>query len=171
VSPTQRRYLILEQGVGAAAFNFVLNAAIAWAMFRGATTVPLWGRFSIAGDTVGTALMLPLFTCLVVTPLARRRLRAGSFAPLGWTRTSHPVLGWLPAGTLPRALALGAAGLLLLGPATLLVLGALEVREMSVGGFVLYKAAFAAGAGAVVTPLVALWAIAEAPPLRRGPGA
>src|SRR5207249_9746637 len=39
VSQAQRRYLLLEQGVGAAGFNFLLNAAIAWLMFRGADVV------------------------------------------------------------------------------------------------------------------------------------
>ena len=71
MSPAQRRYLVVEQGVGAAVFNFVLNAVIAWLMFRRQDVVPLWGQQSIAGDTIGTSLLLPLITCLVVTRLAR----------------------------------------------------------------------------------------------------
>jgi hypothetical protein len=161
MSPTHRRYLVLEQGIGAAGFNFVVNAAIAWLMFRGADAVPLWGQQSIAGDTIGTSILLPLITCLVVTPMARRQMRAGRFPPLGWTRESHPGLAWLPRGTLARGLVLGLACMAALVPITLLVIGWLGVTSLGVSRFVLFKASFAALAALLVTPLVALWAIAE----------
>jgi len=79
VSPAQRRYLLLEQGVGAAGFNFLLNAAIAWLMFRGADVVPLWGQQSIAGDTIGTSIILPFLTCL-----AGRGARGSAARRLTW---------------------------------------------------------------------------------------
>ena len=43
-----RRYLALEHGIGSAVINFVLNGAIAWAMFRSLDVVPLWGPTSIS---------------------------------------------------------------------------------------------------------------------------
>jgi hypothetical protein len=162
MSPAHRRYLLLEQGVGAAVVNFMLNAGIAALTFRGAATVPLWGQQSIAGDTIGTTFLLPLITCLIVTPLAQRQLRAGTLSGLGWTRSSHPMLGLLPRRTFPRGLALGLICVVLAAPASILTLGAFEVAAMSFGQFVLCKAAFAAVLGAVVTPVIALWAIAEA---------
>ena len=79
-------------------FNFLLNGAIAWLLFRSLERVPLWGQQSIAGDTIGTCFFLPFFTALIVTPLVRRRVRAGSVAPLGVDARDHPPLGWLPAG-------------------------------------------------------------------------
>jgi hypothetical protein len=162
MSAAHRRYLLLEQGVGAAAFNFVLNAVIAWLMFRGEEEVPLWGQQSIAGDTIGTSLLLPLLTCLIVTRIARGHMRAGRVAPLGWTRASHPALGWLPRGTLARGLVLGLVGLVVLAPLTILGLIAVEVAGLTVRQFVAFKGAFAAFEAAIVTPLIALWAIAEA---------
>jgi hypothetical protein len=54
MSPEHRRFLVLEQGIGSALFNFVLNGAIAWLLFRSFERVPLWGQQSIAGDTIGT---------------------------------------------------------------------------------------------------------------------
>ena len=161
--PAVRRYLLLEQGVGAAVFNFVLNAAIAWAMFRSVDVVPLWGQQSIMGDTIGTCFLLPLLTCLIVTRLVRGHIRAGKVASLGWTRASHPVLGWLPRTTARRGVALGVACIALLAPLAFVALGLLGVAGMPFWRFVLFKAAFAALAAALVTPLVALWAIAEAP--------
>jgi hypothetical protein len=163
MSYSRRRYLLLEQGVGAAGFNFVLNGIIAWLLFRTQDEVPLWGQQSIAGDTIVTSLLLPLITCLVVTPMARRHVRAGRIAPLGWTRASHPALGWLPRGTAARAFVLGAVCMVTLSPLTLTVLALLHVANLGMWKFVLFKASFAAAEALLVTPLVALWAIAEAP--------
>src|SRR5204863_424500 len=104
VSRAHRRYVFLEQGVGAAGFNFLLNASIAWLIFRGAEMVPLWGQQSIAGDTIGTSIILPFLTCLIATRLVRGHVRSGKVAPLGWSRDTQPWLGWLPRGTLARGL-------------------------------------------------------------------
>ena len=163
MSPAVRRYLLLEQGVGAAVFNFVLNAAIAWAMFRSVAVVPLWGQQSIMGDTIGTCFLLPVITCFIATRLVRGQVRAGKVAALGWTRASHPVLGWLPQTTGRRGVALGLVSIALLAPLALAALVLLGVAAMPFWHFVVFKAAFAAFAAALVTPLVALWAIAEAP--------
>jgi len=174
MSPAVRRYLLVEQGVGAAVFNFVLNAAIAWAMFRSVAVVPLWGQQSIMGDTIGTCFLLPVITCFIATRLVRGQVRAGKVAALGWTRASHPVLGWLPQTTGRRGVALGLVSIALLAPLALAALVLLGVAAMPFWHFVVFKAAFAAFAAALVTPLVALWAIAEAPadaePERRGQG-
>jgi hypothetical protein len=161
MSAEHRRYLVLEQGVGSAVFNFLLNGAIAWLLFRGLETVPLWGQQSIAGDTIATCILLPLLTCLVVTHLARGQVRTGRIVPLGWTRSSHPALGWLPHGTFARGVVLATLGVAVLAPAALLVLQALGVAAMPFWSFVLFKASFAAGAAALMTPVAALWAIAE----------
>src|SRR5881296_1564376 len=174
VSPAQRRYLLLEQGVGAAVFNFLLNAAIAWLIFRGADVVPLWGQQSIAGDTIGTSVILPFLTCLIATRLVRGHVRSGKVAPLGWSRDTQPWLGWLPRGTLARGLALGGVGLLVFAPPVLLAHVALGVTQHGLARFVVFKASFAAAEALVVTPLVALWAIVERPAapaaaLRPGP--
>ena len=160
MSAAQRRYLLLEQGIGAAVFNFGLNAAIAWLMFRGQGAVPLWGQQSIAGDTIGTAIILPFLTCLIATRIVRGHVRAGKVAPLDGGRTW---LGWLPHGTAARGLTLGAAGLLLFAPPVVLALVVLEVTHLGLGHFVVFKASFAAAEALVMTPIVALWAIAQRP--------
>ena len=163
MSRAHRHYLLLEQGVGAAGFNFLLNAAIAWLMFRGAEVVPLWGQQSIAGDTIGTSVILPLLTCLIATRIVRGHVRSGKVAPLGWSRDTQPWLGWLPRGTLARGLVLGAVGLLVFAPPVVGVLAARGVTQLGFGRFVVFKASFAAAEALVVTPLVALWAIVERP--------
>jgi hypothetical protein len=163
VSPAQRRYLLVEQGVGAAVFNFGLNAAIAWLLFRGAQVVPLWGQQSIAGDTIATSMILPFLTCLIATRIVSGHVRAGKVAPLAWDRDAQPWLGWLPGGTFARALALGVAGLVVFAPPTIWLLLLLGVTDLGFGHFVVFKASFAAAEALVVTPIVALWAIAAQP--------
>jgi|SRR5579862_7085045 len=160
MSPDHLRFLLLEQGIGAAVFNFVLNGGIAWLLFRGLERVPLYGQQSIAGDTVATCFFLPFLTALIVTPLVRRRISAGTLAALGWTRESHPLLAWLPAGTAKRALVLGIGCALVIGPMSLWALSRLEVIELSFWSFVAFKAAFAAGLALLVTPVISLWALA-----------
>jgi hypothetical protein len=159
MSPAHLRFLLLEQGVGSALFNFLLNGGIAWALFRGFERVPLWGQQSIAGDTIGTCFFLPFFTALIVTPLVRRRVTAGSVGGLDWTRESHPPLAWLPSGTTKRALVLGVACALLLGPLSVWVLGRLGVDELAFWPFVGFKAAFAGALALVVTPVISIWAM------------
>ena len=159
MSADHLRFLLLEQGIGSAVFNFLLNGGIAWLLFRGLDRVPLYGQQSIVGDTVATCFFLPFLTALIVTPLVRRRVTAGTLAALGWTRETHPALGWLPSRTGLRALVLGVATVLLIGPLSVWVLGRLEVIELPFWSFVAFKAAFAAGLALVVTPVISLWAL------------
>ncbi len=163
MSPDHRKYLVLEQGVGAGVVNFVLNAIIAWAMFRGSESVPLFGQQSIAGDTIGTTFMLPLLTCLIVTPLARQQIRNGRFAALGWSADSHPTLAWVPTRTFWRGLAIALVCTMAVAPLSIWALNTVHLTAMSFWSFVTFKATFAALLGAVVTPFIALWAIARMP--------
>ncbi len=155
------RFLVLEQGIGSAVINFLLNGAIAWLLFRGLEQVPLWGQQSIAGDTIGTCFFLPFITTLIVTPLARGRVRTGSLTALPWTRDTHAPLRWLPPGTVKRGLVLGIATAVLIGPLSVALLQWANVQELSFWRFVWFKAAFAAVLALIVTPIISIWAISE----------
>ena len=158
-----RRFLLIEQGVGAAIFNLLLNGAIAYFVARSLDTVPLWGRdVSIAGDTIFTTFLLPFFTCLFVTRLARTQVEKGKLPPLSWRRTSHATLRRLPARTSSRAVVLGLAGLIGFAPVAVWTLVALEVDTLGFWSFVTFKALFAAVLAALFTPLIALIALGDA---------
>ncbi|HYV57948.1 MAG TPA: hypothetical protein VE911_10400 [Candidatus Nitrosopolaris sp.] len=156
MSPAHRRFLVLEQGVGAAIFNFVLNAGIAWLLFHQLDTVPIRGQQSIVGDTVATSVILPFLTCLIVTPIVRRRIRQGALAPLD----ARAPLAWLPRRTGLRALVFGCLGGLAFAPVTIAILDALGVTALGFRHFVVFKASFAALAALVVTPVISLAALA-----------
>jgi hypothetical protein len=160
-----RRYLLIEQGIGAALFNLVLNGIIAWLSVRSLERVPLWGGdTSIAVDTIATTFLLPFITCLVVTRLARGMVEKGKLPPVAWRRARHPALGRLPARPVTRALVLGVAGLVGFAPVVVWVFAALEIRELGPWSFVAFKALFAAVLAAIFTPLIAAMALGDASP-------
>jgi hypothetical protein len=161
VSSRHRTFLLLEQGVGSVVENLPVNALIAWLPFRGAAAVPFWGAQSIAGDTLGTCFVLPLLTTLIVTPLARHRVRSGTLEPIAWTDRMRATLGRLPSGTWWRAVAFGALTTVAVAPLALLVLRGAGMDALSVRSFVTFKAVFAAALGVLVTPIIAGYAIAE----------
>jgi hypothetical protein len=163
LSQAHWRFLVVEQCVGSAVFNFLLNGAIAWLMFRALATVPLWGEQSIAGDTIGTTFFLPFFTCLIVTRIAYAQIRSGKLAATEWQRASHPVLGRLPHGIWKRSLVLGLIGVVLAAPVSLWAIRALGVESMGFWRFVAFKATFAALLAAIFTPVIALCALGDAP--------
>ena len=156
MSPAQKQFLFVEQVVGSVIVNLLINGVIALLPFRGAASVPLWGQQSIAGDTIGTTFFLPLFTCLIVTRLARGQVHAGRVEAIAGTPLG---LQWLPAGLFWRGAVLGLITAIIVAPPALATLAVMGVTEQSFWGFVAFKAIFAAALGAVVTPLIALWAI------------
>ena len=161
LSTAHRRLLILDNGVGSAVFNFVLNGVIAWLLFRTATSVPMWGESSVGVDTLITAFLLPFFTCLIVSRVVERRVTQGHVPPLA--PAELPQAGWPRRSTLARSLFLGAAGVLL---AAVPVVAALSFSGFSgfagLWPFVGFKATFAALLAAVVTPLIGWWALVRA---------
>jgi hypothetical protein len=89
--------LLIDHCLGAGIFNFLLNAAIAWVLFRQMETVPLWGQQSIVGDTIGTAFMLPLLTTLIASADRARHVRR-----VAWRRSRgrrRPSAGVCRAGS------------------------------------------------------------------------
>src|SRR6266487_2373185 len=97
LSHEQQRFLLFDEIVGSTIVNFPLNAAIAWFAFRSAERVSLWGRSSIAADTLVTAFVLPLLTSLIATRIARARIAGGKLS-----RISSGWLVWLPRSSLHR---------------------------------------------------------------------
>jgi hypothetical protein len=152
-----RRYLFVEQPIGAFVVNFVLNAAIAWALFRGLNAIPMWGDPSIAGDTIATSLILPILSVWIATPLVRRDLHHGKVA-----REQGQLPGWAPRGTFLRSLVFGMLGLVVAGPLAVLVFHLSGVTQVAMPAFIWVKAAYAAALGAAFAPTIARTAIATA---------
>lgn len=139
-----------EQVIGAAVVNWLVNAGLAWLVFRQMSQVPFFGASSIVGDTFGTAVLLPLFVTLVATPTFRSMLaRRVVLLPQAGIRRLP-----LPQQPLLLGLALGLLAALTLAPLALCLLAWLDVRAMAFSDFLLFKAGFAALLAALITPLV-----------------
>lgn len=169
LSPAHKKFLTVDQSVGPAVFNFFLNAAIAWAIFRTHETVPLWGQQSIAGDTIATAFILPFLTGLIVTPLVGRQVKQGKFSalPLGTVPGAISILAGRT--TFVRSLVIGAVGVVAFGlPAVgvWVVLGG--PAELGLTPFIWTKAAFAGLLAAVLTPVISWAALVALPPGSQG---
>jgi hypothetical protein len=148
-----QRNVLLGQAAGGLVLNFFLNGAAAWIGFPPVASLPLWARGNcVAGDAIGTSFFLPLTTCLVLTPLARRALRRGGLAPIPRAALPGPVR-LLPRGVLARGALVGLASALLAAPIALTALTAAGVTGMARAEHVIFKAVYTALLGLVVTPL------------------
>jgi hypothetical protein len=169
--PGQHRRWILQNAVIATALiNLAINAAIAWLSTVGRHRIPLWvaplpGKTSTITDTVGTFFMLPFMTCLFCTTTVRQQRRAGRLAALTPTESerTRALLGHLSAVRWRRGLVFGGLSALAFSPPVVLLLVASHLGPISVPDFVLYKASLGVVLGAIVTPVIALQAMADAP--------
>jgi hypothetical protein len=152
-----RRFLVIDQGVGPTILNFVLNAGIAWLMFRSAATVPMWGQTSIAGDTLATAFILPFLTCLIVGKIVAHQVGKGQVRPL--SAEDLPPSSVAFRASYQKGVLLGIASVLVAAVPVVLLLSSYGPAELARGHFILFKATFAGVLGGLVTPLIGWWAL------------
>lgn len=160
LSDRHQRFLVVEQGAVPTLFNLVLNGAIAWALFRSATHVPLWGESSLGVDLLATGFLLPFLTCLIVSAIVARHVRDGKVPPL--PAAQLPLTGWFQRSSLSRGLLLGAAGVLFGALPIVWALSLAQAQPLAVHSFVTFKAVWAAMLALLVTPVVGWWALANA---------
>lgn len=149
---------MVEQVGIAALINVVLNAAIAWLLFRRNASLALWGEAGVGGDLLITGFLLPFAICAINSTIIPRQIAKGKVA-----RLDPP----LPAGgrladapKLVRALVLGASGVVLAAAPLVWLLGGVE--PFSVWAFVGIKGLWAGVLAALVSPIVAWWALLRA---------
>ena len=162
-----RRWIVVHAGLVTAVINLVLGGFIAWMGVRSQHWVPLWtapavGKSAILTDTVGTFFFLPFMTCLFVTTFVWIEARAGRMPPLRAVTVPVRYRG----GRARRGAALGITCMAALSPVAAAALFLLSRDGMSTGTFVLYKGVLGVVLGAIVTPVIALWAMADAPDAR-----
>ena len=126
-----RRFLLVDQGLVPFALNFVLNGAIAYALFRSAKSVPFLGQSSIVGDTLVTSFLLPFATCLIVTGLIHKQVTQGKVLALALPPRGNLGAFFAARGKAPRGALLGIAAIALLAVPTLLVCSAAGVEHLS----------------------------------------
>ena len=166
--PDQRRWLILNGLVATAVINLVLNGVLARIAVGDHSSVPLWalpklGHPSLGADTLGTFLLLPFGTCLGLTRAVRLARDKGHLRPV-----PPQVLGrWmrrLPAGRAARGAVVGGTCFAILTPVALAFFAMDGLADVSRTSYVVYRVILCVLLGAVVSPLIALVAMAEPSP-------
>ncbi len=158
--PADYRKYLIGQSVAGAAINAILNAAIGWGLYRELSRVPLRGQQSIAADILATSRLLPILVCLIGTPLIRAELRKARLPAADWVGRDREFFR-LPRRLLLRALTLGVLCALLIGPPVIWLLNSLGLDGLEFGPFLAFKAGFAAALAALVTPIVAAFALRD----------
>ena len=157
LTPAHRRFLLVEHGLGAAVINFAVSGGLAWVESSAATSVPLWGLSSAAVDTLATAFVLPLVTCLLVSRVARRQVAQGKASPL--SPAQSPFGDGAPYSRARWGAQLGAMAVLIAALPVLFVLTGFRVSTLSVRQFVIFEGTFGAALGIALTPLIVWRAI------------
>jgi hypothetical protein len=161
-----RRWIVINALIVTIFVNLVLNAAISWLSTRNQDEVKLWGtplvETSTFWDVVGTLFILCLITTLVITTVIRREIREGRLEPLRLP-DSPRWLASMPRTRLRRGVLIGAVCTAVLGPPLVFALILSDFPDLTTGEFVVYKTVFSVVLGIVVTPIIALCAMAEAP--------
>jgi hypothetical protein len=162
-----RRWFVVNGIFVTAAINVVVNVAIDLLSLGHRDSVPMWGAPlvgpSVLWTVIGTLFLLPLFTCVLATGAVRRDLRRGSLERIQPDAT-HRWIAELPAGRWRRGAEIGALAVVVLAPPTLLLLAILGFPDLSRTQYVVWQTAYAVLLGMIVTPLIALAAMADPPP-------
>jgi hypothetical protein len=140
----------------------VLNGAIAYALFRGAKSIPFVGASSIVGDTVVTSFLLPFATCWIVTGAIRKRLAGGKLSVREEAPTGALASFFVARSRGARAALLGVAAGVLVAAPVLLALSLAGIEQLERDSFLWFKAAYAGGLAALVQPAVAWLALSPA---------
>ena len=161
------RWLLLHAVGLSAVINLAVNAGWSWLTASGRPSVPMWtwpvigGAGTVMGG-LGILLVLPAATTVFTSLAVRRELARERLAPLN-VEDLPPVLSRLPAGLLARAATWGLVTLAALGPVITLATVATRFGPTSTGTYVLYTVALAIALGLVVTPAIAVRAMADPP--------
>jgi hypothetical protein len=164
--PAHRRWIWLKALLITALINLLVTGGIAWLSVTGQHRIPLWSvplfdKPSTVTDTVGTLFLLPLITCLLCTTAVWHDLATDRLPPLSGRNGFETFSAKLPPTRLLRALVLAALCTVVLAPVSVLVLVTIDFSGLTVAQFVLFKAVFAIVLGAVVTPVIAVLAMAD----------
>lgn len=164
-----RRWVFLNALAVTAVLNLLINTAIAWVSSIGHPSVPPWsvpliGGPSTFGGLISVLVVLPIVTSVVCTA-SIRAFQAGGL-PLLEPAAVPTRIQPLVVGPLRRGLRLAARSVVAFGPLVVLV-GVLAMdHDVSRFAYVCTQAAAGILLGALVTPFVALAAMAEARPVR-----
>jgi len=160
LAPEHRKLLVVDQGIVALVINIAFNGGIAWLLFRSMSEIPLWGESSVGVDMIATAVLLPVFSCLIVSKIVVSQVRSGKIPPLQGDQI--PKSGWSHRPAVIRGLFLGTCAVFLGAAPVVAALSIADSASVDASAFIGYKAVWAGLMAGVVSPPIAWWALADA---------
>jgi len=76
VNRSHYKFLIVEQVILAFIINYLVNAAIGYVVYRGISTLRLWGMKSIVCDSIIMIFLLTIIVVFVVTLSTHKKVKA-----------------------------------------------------------------------------------------------
>ena len=140
--------------------NIVINAAIAYALFRQVEQIGPWGEKGFVMDLLLTGFLLSLILGGIFVAMSRRKRDSEEFALSG---NEGKALAWLiPYNPVLAALWLGILGMVLATPHLLGVMFLFELDTLTPVNYALIKGAWAGLLAATVVPIAILQGMRQA---------
>lgn len=160
LSPGHRRFLLIDQCAIPAFINLIANGGISWIANHSAKSISIWGSPGVAPDLILTGFLLPVIICLITSAQIKGKVRSGQLAAVPLSRL--PLLKWFQRPAWVRALMLGISGVVLAAGPVVLALTLAQAESFPFWSLVLFKGLWSMLLAAVVCPLIAWWALANA---------
>ncbi len=157
----QKRYLIVDQGLIPVTANVVINALIAWLLFRSAEAVPLWGVTSVMGDSLMTVFLLTAINAAIVTATVRRAAGKKPELLTSAQREHYAWMRWWPASNWQRSLMLGGLATAALLPLFWAIFALAGISQLAPMQLVIFKAVYVLLLTAPLLPAVAWAAVCD----------
>jgi hypothetical protein len=160
LSKSHKLYLLIEQLAVPAILNLLINGFIGWLTFRHSEAINIWTSASIGNDLLLTGALLPFIMSMINARLVAGKVHKGKIAPFPKDDINSD--GWHNRSILLRSLLLSAFGLLFFTVPTIFIVMQIWAEPISLWDFVIFKGIWAAILAAIVSPVIAIWAITDA---------
>ena len=157
----QKRYLSVDQGLIPVASNVVINALIAWLLFRNLDAVPMWGASSVMVDSLFTVFLLTAINAAIITAMVRRAVTKKPALVTSEKRSDNPWMRWWPEGIWMRSALLGLVATAVLMPLFLAIFWLFGITELAPLHMVAFKSVYVLALTVPLLPAVAWAAICD----------
>lgn len=160
LDPIHKEFL-LRESIISAIVGTILCAIISFAAFQSQDVIMFWGENGLFFDTLLTVFFMPFMMTLIMTPMYRTRVADGKAPATRWSRHEHFMLRLFPGSLFFRALIVAILLSVVLLPVSTAILLSLENFPMSFDRMLMFKSIYGALIGFLVTPLIAICAMAD----------
>ena len=154
------RLFTIEQGLLPILGNAFGNGIGAWVAFGALGVVPMWGWISMAGDIALTAFLLPFITTLITSAIIKKQVSSGSVPPVPPNYLKQ--VEWLWCSPFLIGFLLGGLSFTVTALPLILILTTLQVDQMTVVSFCIFKAVWTGFLAMVYSPVIATWSLCRA---------